>query len=244
MRRSLLAILLVVLVVPAVSGPASARQHSSHYHYRFARQHAPSARAENFGGGLYAYAPDAYAPAFATRETNLRRSNGRKNDWSQSNSSQSNWSQNSFNQSTPLDGMASAQASTNGVPVSLVERVIKRESGGNPRVVSKGNFGLMQIKLATARSMGYTGTAAGLLDADTNMTYAVKYLAGAYHVAGGNTDRAVHYYAAGYYYAAKSKNRVARNDDSALGAFASAAGSPAKGSGVSPASDRFGASVD
>ncbi len=55
--------------------------------------------------------------------------------------------------------------------------------------------------------MGYRGTAAGLLDADTNMTYAVKYLAGAYHVADGNANRAVHYYAAGYYYAAKTKGR-------------------------------------
>ena len=53
--------------------------------------------------------------------------------------------------------------------------------------------------------MGYTGSAAGLLDADTNMTYAVKYLAGAYRVAGGNPNRAVHYYAAGYYYAAKRR---------------------------------------
>ena len=37
------------------------------------------------------------------------------------------------------------------------------------------------------------------------MTYAVKYLAGAYRVANGNANRAVHYYAAGYYYAAKNK---------------------------------------
>jgi len=86
-----------------------------------------------------------------------------------------------------------------------VRRVIKRESGGNPRVVHKGNYGLMQIKLATARALGYGGGAAGLLDAETNMTYAVKYLAGAYRVAGGNADRAVHYYAAGYYYAAKRR---------------------------------------
>jgi hypothetical protein len=35
------------------------------------------------------------------------------------------------------------------------------------------------------------------------MTYAVKYLAGAYRVAGGNHDRAVSNYARGYYYAAK-----------------------------------------
>ena len=61
MRRSLLAILLVVSVVPALSGPASARQHSFHHHYRFARQHVLPVRAENFAPGLYAYAPDTYA---------------------------------------------------------------------------------------------------------------------------------------------------------------------------------------
>ena len=215
MRRSLLAILLVVLVVPAVSGPASARQHSSHYRYRFARQHVEPVRAENFAPGLYAYAPDAYGPAFATRETNLRRNTLRQNNWrqndrgqsgfGQNNWSQSNWSQNNFNQSAPLDGMAAAQASANGVPVSLVERVIKRESGGNPRAVSRGNYGLMQIRLGTARAMGYSGSAAGLLDAQVNMTYAVRYLAGAYRAAGGNENRAVALYASGYYYQAKAQ---------------------------------------
>jgi soluble lytic murein transglycosylase-like protein len=210
MRRSLLAILLVVLTVPAMSGPASARQHSSHYRYRFARQHVEPVRAENFAPGLYAYAPDAYAPAFATRETNLRRNalqqnNWRQNNWRQNDWSQSNGSQNSFNQSAPLDGMAAAQASANGVPVSLVERVIKRESGGNPGAVSRGNYGLMQIRLGTARAMGYSGSAAGLLDAQTNMTYAVRYLAGAYRAAGGNENRAVALYASGYYYQAKAQ---------------------------------------
>ncbi len=104
-----------------------------------------------------------------------------------------------------LDAMIASQAAANNVPVELVRRVIKRESGGNPRIISKGNYGLMQIKLATARAMGYRGGAAGLLDANTNMTYAVKYLAGAYRAAGGNADRTMHYYASGYYYAAKRK---------------------------------------
>jgi soluble lytic murein transglycosylase-like protein len=205
MHRSLLAILLVVLTVPVVSGPASARQHSSHYRYRFARQHVEPVRAENFARGLYAYAPDAYAPAFTTRETNLRRNTLRQNNWRQNDWSQSNGSQNSFNQSAPLDGMAAAQASANGVPVSLVERVIKRESGGNPGAVSRGNYGLIQIRLGTARAMGYSGSAAGLLDAQTNMTYAVRYLAGAYRAAGGNENRAVALYARGYYYQAKAQ---------------------------------------
>ncbi|HET7848412.1 MAG TPA: lytic transglycosylase domain-containing protein [Pseudolabrys sp.] len=122
-----------------------------------------------------------------------------------------------------LEFLINKHASANNVPVSLVRRVIKRESRGNPRVISKGNYGLMQIRLGTARAMGYRGSAAGLLDADTNMTYAVKYLAGAYKAAGGNADRAVHYYAAGYYYAAKRKGLLKAGDPNALNTFASAA---------------------
>ena len=119
-----------------------------------------------------------------------------------------------------LDGLIARHAAANNVPEELIRRVIKRESGGNPRLVSKGNYGLMQIKPATARSMGYAGSAAGLLDADTNMTYAVKYLAGAYRVAHGNPGLAVHYYAAGYYYAAKGRGLFNR-DGSATSALAS-----------------------
>jgi soluble lytic murein transglycosylase-like protein len=104
-----------------------------------------------------------------------------------------------------LSGLAAAQASAAGVPVSLVERVIARESGGNPRAVHAGNYGLMQIRLGTARAMGYTGSAEGLLDPQTNMTYAVRYLAGAYRAAGGDENRAVALYARGYYYEAKAQ---------------------------------------
>ena len=120
-----------------------------------------------------------------------------------------------------LDALIAKHAAANNVPEELVRRVIKRESGGNPRVVSKGNIGLMQIKLATARGLGYRGTAAGLLDADTNMTYAVKYLAGAYRVAGGNHSRAVHYYAAGYYYAAKRQGLTTRKTVKSADSFKS-----------------------
>jgi soluble lytic murein transglycosylase-like protein len=114
-----------------------------------------------------------------------------------------------------LDALIAKHSAAYGVPESLVRRVIKRESGGRARVVSKGNYGIMQIKPATARGMGYTGTAAGLLDADTNMTYAVKYLANAYKVAGGNHDRAVALYAGGYYYAAKAKGMLKDVDPNA-----------------------------
>jgi soluble lytic murein transglycosylase-like protein len=103
--------------------------------------------------------------------------------------------------------MVARHAAANGVPVSLVHRVIMRESRYNPRAVSKGNYGMMQIRLGTARAMGYTGTASGLLDPEVNMTYAVKYLAGAYQVAGGSEGGAVANYARGYYHQAKRQNR-------------------------------------
>src|SRR5262245_51638741 len=102
-----------------------------------------------------------------------------------------------------FSALVSAHAQANGLPESLVHRVVMRESRYNPRAVSRGNYGIMQIRLGTARAMGYTGSAAGLLDANTNMTYAVRYLAGAYRAAGGNQDRAVSYYARGYYHQAK-----------------------------------------
>jgi soluble lytic murein transglycosylase-like protein len=114
--------------------------------------------------------------------------------------------------SSSYDALVARHAAVNGVPASLVHRVIIRESRYNPRAVSRGNYGIMQIRLGTARAMGYTGSAAGLLDADTNMTYAVKYLAGAYRAAGGNENRAVAYYAGGYYHQAKRQLAYARSD--------------------------------
>ena len=98
-----------------------------------------------------------------------------------------------------LDAMIARHAAANGVPVDLVHRVVIRESRYNPGARNGSNLGLMQIKHATARGVGYTGSAAGLFDAETNLTYAVRYLAGAYRAAGGNSGRAVAYYASGYH---------------------------------------------
>jgi soluble lytic murein transglycosylase-like protein len=104
--------------------------------------------------------------------------------------------------------MVAAHARANGVPEALVHRVIMRESRYQPGLVGRGGtIGLMQIKLATARGVGYTGDAAGLRDPNTNLTYAVKYLAGAYHAANGDHARAVRYFAGGYYYAAKRQRQ-------------------------------------
>jgi len=64
-------------------------------------------------------------------------------------------------------------------------------------------YGLMQIHPDTARSMGYRGWPAGLLDAATNLEYGVRYLRGAWLVSGGDRTRAYDWYRRGYYYEAK-----------------------------------------
>ncbi|MGX5828282.1 transglycosylase SLT domain-containing protein [Mesorhizobium sp. 43Arga] len=91
------------------------------------------------------------------------------------------------------------------VPVDLVRHVVNRESTFNPKAYNNGHWGLMQIKHATARGMGYDGPAKGLFDAETNLKYAVKYLRGAWLVAGGNAKKADWLYQTGYYFDAKRK---------------------------------------
>jgi soluble lytic murein transglycosylase-like protein len=102
-----------------------------------------------------------------------------------------------------MDGLIAKWSVHYNVPEALIRRVIVRESGYNPRARNGPYYGLMQISYATAQSMGYRGAASGLLDADTNLKYAVKYLSGAYLVGRGNADQAVRNYSRGYYYDAK-----------------------------------------
>jgi soluble lytic murein transglycosylase-like protein len=114
------------------------------------------------------------------------------------------FSQTAMAQHSEYDELVATHARANAVPEALVHRVILRESRYQPRLLGRGGtIGLMQIKLATARNLGYTGDAEGLRDPNTNLTYAVKYLAGAYRAANGDHIRAMHYYASGYYGVAK-----------------------------------------
>lgn len=113
-----------------------------------------------------------------------------------------------------LDGLIEKYAVLYAVPVDLVRAVVRRESNFNPNAYNRGHWGLMQIKHATARGMGYRGSASGLLDAETNLKYAVKYLRGAYLVADGDHRRADRLYQKGYYYDAKRKGLL---DETGLG---------------------------
>ena len=109
------------------------------------------------------------------------------------------------NETAELRSLIRTYAGSYGVPEDLVQRVVIRESRHFPSARNGPYYGLMQILPATARTMGYEGSPEGLLDAETNLKYGVKYLRGAWLVAGGNRDRAVGWYAKGYYYEAKRK---------------------------------------
>lgn len=107
-----------------------------------------------------------------------------------------------------LSGLISKYSQMYDVPEDLVHRVVQRESRYVPSAFNRGHYGLMQIKHATARSMGFDGPASGLFDSETNLKYAVKYLRGAWLVADNDRDNAVRLYARGYYYDAKRKGML------------------------------------
>lgn len=93
--------------------------------------------------------------------------------------------------------LIAAHAAANNVPVALADAVVRIESRYNPRARNRANLGLTQVSHATARSMGYSGAAAGLLEADTNLRYGIKYLGVAYRMAGGDVCGAVMRYQSG-----------------------------------------------
>jgi soluble lytic murein transglycosylase-like protein len=197
MRCSRVALKFVASAVPATAvafiscAPASAHAHHHSYRHVYAHgahhggRHLYAMYANNFGTG--GFSSQYFASPYAAQNTFSGYGSARSARYDN------------------VSAMAASQAGAAGLPASLVERVIRRESGGNPRAVHAGNYGLMQIRLGTARAMGYTGSAAGLLDPQTNMTYALRYLAGAYRAAGGNESRAVALYSRGYYAQAKAQ---------------------------------------
>lgn len=98
-------------------------------------------------------------------------------------------------------------AGQHGVPVALAHAVISVESNYRANVTGRaGEVGLMQIKPATARMMGYSGSTKGLYDPETNIRYGIKYLAKAQSVGDGSTCGTILKYNAGH--AAKRMNPI------------------------------------
>lgn len=94
------------------------------------------------------------------------------------------------------------------LPRPLLHKLAIRESTHRPGARNGPYYGLLQILPATARSMGFSGRPKDLLDADTNLEFAGKYLRGAWLLSDGNHDTAIQWYARGYYYEAKRRGML------------------------------------
>ncbi|HEX4768827.1 MAG TPA: transglycosylase SLT domain-containing protein [Lichenihabitans sp.] len=85
-----------------------------------------------------------------------------------------------------LSDLVARHAIENGIPVKLAQAVVTIESRGNAHASNHGALGLMQIKYGTARAAGFSGAAAGLMVAETNLHFGMKVLADAYRSARGD----------------------------------------------------------
>ena len=105
--------------------------------------------------------------------------------------------------------LIAAAARKHGVPVSLARAIVRIESNFNARARgSHGEIGLMQIKPATARGIGYRGSTKALYDPKTNLEWGMRYLAKAHQLASGDTCGTILRYNAGHY--ARRMNPVSK----------------------------------
>lgn len=103
-----------------------------------------------------------------------------------------------------IGALIEQQARAQGVPVAIARALVRVESGFNPRLVGRaGEIGLTQIKLATARGLGFSGSRAALFDPATNLTWGLRHARRAldrgsigFHQAGLHARRASRMYVA------------------------------------------------
>ena len=108
-----------------------------------------------------------------------------------------------------FDAIIAHHATKNDVPLALAHAVIEVESSYKPNARgSAGEVGLMQIKPATARGMGFRGSAKALYDPETNIRFGMKYLGEAHRLGGGSVCGTILKYNAGH--GAKRMNPVSR----------------------------------
>ena len=96
-----------------------------------------------------------------------------------------------------LRPMVERHAQANGIPAGVAHALVTIESQYRPRIVHRGNYGLMQIRYETARSLGYRGTREGLLNAETNLNLGMKYFSRGWRLSGGELCRAIAFYQTG-----------------------------------------------
>lgn len=83
--------------------------------------------------------------------------------------------------------MIKSQAPRYGVPTWFALRIAHVESGYNPRARgAAGEYGVFQMKCATARGIGFRGNCGALLNPSVNVQYGLKHLSLAVRGSRGN----------------------------------------------------------
>lgn len=99
------------------------------------------------------------------------------------------------------------------LPKGLLHAVVRVESGNNHKAFVKhdgksglSSYGLMQIQMASAKSVGFKGTSAQLMTPVNNIEYGARYLKWLMNTNGNNVSLALTCYNAGpYSYACRNK---------------------------------------
>jgi soluble lytic murein transglycosylase-like protein len=84
-------------------------------------------------------------------------------------------------------GLIKDMAPKYGVPTWFALRIAKVESGYNPNTRgAAGEYGVFQMKCATAKGIGFSGNCSELLNASTNVEVGLKHLQMAMKLSNGN----------------------------------------------------------
>ncbi len=84
-------------------------------------------------------------------------------------------------------GLIQSMAPSHGVPTWFALKIAEVESNYQPHLRGRaGEYGVFQLKCATARGIGFTGDCAALLDPAVNVRYGLRHLALAMKASGGN----------------------------------------------------------
>jgi len=76
----------------------------------------------------------------------------------------------------PLHEMIRAAAVSHDISPEIALGLIDVESTFKPTAAKDGNYGLMQIRVATAKAMGFRGSLNELMMPENNLEYGMRYL--------------------------------------------------------------------
>lgn len=86
-----------------------------------------------------------------------------------------------------VESIIRGSAPAYGVPTWFALRIAKVESNYNPNARgSAGEYGVYQLKCATAKGIGFSGNCSQLLNPHVNVKYGLKHLSMALRLSGGN----------------------------------------------------------